>query len=66
LIAKRGTKYREIKLHKMAMKKITPQMKGMEYPHPLAWSLYQCGGGSLIFQEFKIKFRIKEPLILGI
>jgi hypothetical protein len=31
LIAKRGTMYREIKLHKMAMKEITPHMKGMEY-----------------------------------
>jgi hypothetical protein len=31
LIAKRGTMYREIKLHKMAMKEITPQIKGMEY-----------------------------------
>jgi hypothetical protein len=31
LIVKRGTMYREIKLHKMAMKEITPQMKGMEY-----------------------------------
>ncbi len=64
LIAKRGTMYREIKLHKMAMKEITPQMKGMEY-FCMSHTLWH-GGSSLIFQEFKKKFRIKEPLILGI
>jgi hypothetical protein len=31
LIAKRGTMYPKIKLHKMAMKETTSQMKGMEY-----------------------------------
>ncbi len=53
LIAKRGTMYREIKRHKMAMKEITPQMKGMEYfcmSHTLWHGVYTS---SLIFEEFK-------------
>lgn len=34
LIAKRGTMYRETKLHKMAMKEITPQMNTFACPTP--------------------------------
>ncbi len=62
--------YREIKLHKMAMKEITPQMKGMEYfcmSHtPFGMESIPVWGLFFAFPGIKKKFRIKEPLILGI